>query len=177
MTEEAIRRSRRQLLMMFGVAFGSMGLAYVVFYWITAGHTWGTTNKGTFVDPPRDVNSLAWQGATPVFETQGKWWLWLVVDRCDAVCASTMHDQRAIHILLNKESDRVARALLVGGADPGALTEEALQKVRVLPKPDLPEGVYIVDPHGNLVLTYPVDTPPKPVLSDLQHLLKFSQIG
>ena len=42
---------------------------------------------------------------------------------------------------------------------------------------ELAPGVYLVDPIGNLVFRYPLDTLGKPVLSDLKRLLKVSQIG
>ena len=41
----------------------------------------------------------------------------------------------------------------------------------------LTEGIYIVDPIGNLVLHYPLSDAGKPVLTDLKKLLKLSQIG
>ena len=39
------------------------------------------------------------------------------------------------------------------------------------------EGIYIVDPNGNLVFSYPLDINPKLLLADLKRLLKVSQIG
>ena len=39
------------------------------------------------------------------------------------------------------------------------------------------EGIYIVDPNGNLVFFYPIDINPKLLLADLKRLLKVSQIG
>ena len=38
-------------------------------------------------------------------------------------------------------------------------------------------GLFIVDPHSNVILTYPLETDPEKVLKDLKHLLKISQIG
>ncbi len=45
--------------------------------------------------------------------------------------------------------------------------------------PDLPQGaqLWIVDPHGNLVLRYDGKANGKSILDDLKHLLKISQIG
>jgi hypothetical protein len=37
--------------------------------------------------------------------------------------------------------------------------------------------IYIVDPHGNLVLWYPLHEAGEPVLQDIEQLLKVSQIG
>ena len=41
----------------------------------------------------------------------------------------------------------------------------------------LTPGVYIVDPLGNVVLRYSHEQVGKPLLDDLKHLLKVSQIG
>jgi hypothetical protein len=42
---------------------------------------------------------------------------------------------------------------------------------------ELEEGIYLVDPIGNLVLFYPLTDAGQPVLDDLKKLLKLSQIG
>lgn len=42
---------------------------------------------------------------------------------------------------------------------------------------EIPEGLYIMDPDGNIILKYPLDAPGKDILEDLRHLLKVSQIG
>ncbi|MGA2655265.1 MAG: hypothetical protein ABSF18_04735, partial [Gammaproteobacteria bacterium] len=42
---------------------------------------------------------------------------------------------------------------------------------------EIPEGLYIMDPDGNIILKYSQDTPGAYMLDDLRHLLKVSQIG
>jgi hypothetical protein len=37
--------------------------------------------------------------------------------------------------------------------------------------------LYVVDPLGNLMMSYPGDAPPKSILTDLERLLKLSHIG
>jgi len=39
------------------------------------------------------------------------------------------------------------------------------------------EGVWVVDPNGNLVLRYNLAQPPEDLLKDLRRLLKVSRIG
>ena len=51
-----------------------------------------------------------------------------------------------------------------------------LQRIET-PNGDMDEGIYIVDPNGNLVFFYPLDINPKLLLADLKKLLKVSQIG
>lgn len=176
MSESTIRRGRRQVLVLFGIAFASLGIAWLTYFLVSGSGVMGTTNQGEFVDPPRHVASLF--AAEQPFNTREKWWLWYVAPQCDATCAKTMHDLKSVHVLLNRDSTRVARAMLTNNADPGQLSLEEQDKVELLGLPqDLQPGVYIVDPIGNLVLRYAIDTPPKPVLEDLKKLLKLSQIG
>lgn len=178
MDKSAANKGRRQLLVLFGIAFFSLGAAWLLYLGTQSGWRLGTTNNGEFVDPPLHVESLVWPDELGAIETRGKWWLWMVTPACESECGNTMHDLRSLHTLLNKEAHRVARALLTEDGTAGVVTAQEMDKVllRMAP-PTLQPGVYIVDPHGNLVFRYPVSTPPKPVLEDLKRLLKLSQIG
>jgi len=178
MDEVAAKRGRRQLVMLFGIAFVTLGLAWLLFLGARGGMSWGTTNNGEFIDPPTQVDTLDWIDQNGSFSTNNKWWLWMVAENCEADCAATMHDLRSLHTLLNKEANRVARALLTRDGTSGVVTAEEMDKVVLRKTPNaLTPGVYIVDPLGNLVFRYSVTTPPKPVLDDLKRLLKLSQIG
>lgn len=42
---------------------------------------------------------------------------------------------------------------------------------------EIPEGLYIMDPDGNIILKYSLETPGAYILQDFRHLLKVSQIG
>lgn len=168
-------RGRGQLMMLFGIAFATLGIAWSMYLLVSGGGVMGTTNNGAFVDPPMTVESLA---LGEPLALEGKWWIWFAADSCEATCARTMHELKSAHILLNRDSTRVARAMLTLDGSAGALSASEQEKVQLLQKPaGLTPGVYIVDPLGNLVLRYPVDTPPKPLLEDLKRLLKLSQIG
>ena len=178
MDEVAAKRGRRQLVTLFGISFATLGLAWLLFLGAREGMSWGTTNNGEFVDPPTQVGSLVWPDPKGVLNTNEKWWLWMVVDKCEADCAKTMHDLRSLHTLLNKEANRVTRALLTSDGTSGVLTTEEMERVELRRTPaSLKPGVYIVDPLGNLVFWYSPTTPPKPVLDDLKRLLRLSQIG
>ena len=85
-----------------------------------------------------------------------------------------MKSLKATHILLNKEAERVRVAY--SSADQVAPGTSGVIRVRPTQR-DMPVGIYIIDPLGNLVFFYPVDAPPEDVLKDLKRLLKVSQIG
>jgi hypothetical protein len=88
---------------------------------------------------------------------------------------------RQLHVLLNRDQDRVRRALLFRhGVEPTSVAdfEARFPKLEVLLGDDsLAAGVYVIDPHGNVILRYPYADAGKPVLDDLKKLLKASQIG
>ncbi len=178
--QTATARNRRMLLAMFAIAFLTLGGSYVLFYGAREGGVWSTTNQGEFVDPPLSVSALGLKGGDGELLTEGgTWWLWVVADGdCLGECATAVHQLRQLHILLNKDADRLQRGLVTApGVVPALLGEyPGVQHLSGDLTP-LTEGIYIVDPIGNLVLYYPLTDAGKPVLTDLKKLLKLSQIG
>lgn len=177
---DAAARNRRMLLAMFAIAFFTLGASYLLFYSAREGGVWGTTNQGSFVDPPLTVSTLGLKGTDGELITEGgSWWLWVVSGAdCTGECATAVHQLRQLHILLNKDQDRVQRGLVtMPGTAPGLLGEYPGVKHLTGDLSALTEGIYIVDPIGNLVLHYPLTDAGKPVLTDLKKLLKLSQIG
>ena len=177
---DATKKNRRLLLAMFGIAFLTLGGSYLLFYNAQDGGVWGTTNKGAFVDPPLALMDLGLidSGGQPV--TEGiTWWLLLVApEGCIDACADASHQLRQLHVLLNKDADRLQRGLVTRqGVVPEVLEDYPGMAHLTSESTALAEGIYIVDPIGNLVLFYPLEDAGKPVLTDLKKLLKLSQIG
>lgn len=172
---------RRQFVLILLVAFGSLVGAWLLFYVATQGGLWGTVNKGTFVDPPMTVADLELDTDDGVpFATDGKWWLWVVPKGpCEEACRHAVHQLRQLHVLLNRDAPRVRRALVTASGEADAALLERYPRVQVLSGnlADLKEGLYVVDPIGNLVLHYPLEDAGEPVLDDLERLLEVSQIG
>jgi hypothetical protein len=105
---------------------------------------------------------------------------------CDAACGRKLYATRQARTMQGKAMDRVVRVWLVAdeAAPPGALLAQHpdLVVIRVAaPVPAaLPAGArsfYLIDPLGNLVLSYPDDPDIKGVASDLTRLLRASRIG
>ena len=168
---------RKQLAVIFIMALCSLGGSYALFFAAQDGERWGTTNNGTFVQPVVTVDQLQWQtpDGVPLY-TYSQWWLWTVADQCDVACAEALQKLRAAHILLNKEAKRVRRGITTGPAFVIPDDQPDLLRIQSL-REQTPEGIYIVDPNGNLVFFYPLDINPKLLLADLKRLLKVSQIG
>ena len=171
-------RNRLQLIGIMMIGFVTLGASYLMFYLAQNSDGWGTTNNGTFVQPAITTTELGWR----VEGNPRRWWLWVVSNDCEAGCQQTVQHMQALHILLNREMDRVRR----GYTEMDVTTQTRAQWMTPFPElslidiadaAPLIEGVYIVDPNGNLVLHYGIDTNPKQVLQDLKKLLKVSHIG
>lgn len=111
---------------------------------------------------------------------------------CAQPCQAQVHLLKQVHTSLNKDKHRLQRVLLV----PAEIKTDALA---VLQKqyPDLliltganaettqfsaqfkvaGAQVYLVDPLGNLMMSYPEKMDPKGIFSDLKRLLKNSWAG
>ena len=181
MNRQTATSSRTQLVLIVVIALASVGGAYLLFYLTREGELWGTSNKGTFVDPPMHFADLAVQSpdAEP-FGTGGTWWLWVVPQGpCEATCQRALHQVRQVHVLLNRDASRVRRALVTAPEAVDAVLLDRYPRLEVLSGnlADLQKGVYVIDPIGNLVLHYPLSDAGEPLLDDLKRLLKVSQIG
>lgn len=184
-TEASVQKNRRMLLMIFGIAFASLGGSYLLFYVAQGSGVWGTTNNGAFVDPPLNIEDLGLVTESGVPISAGEEWRLLISagGHCDAQCEHALLQTRQLHILLNKEASRVRRALVSDGSLAATVYLADYPKAEhLIARPPAAEsklerGIYIVDPLGNLVFYYRLEDAGKPVLDDLKKLLKLSQIG
>jgi cytochrome oxidase Cu insertion factor (SCO1/SenC/PrrC family) len=199
----AVRRGRRQFLLLAALFFVPLALAFWLYYgpgdW-RPGET--GTNMGDLVDPARPLPQvdLPIAGGSPFRGEllRGKWSLVYVGDAsCDERCRKALHLTRQTRIALNKDADRVERVFLVYGncCDNDYLENEQADLVVAIagsPQagkllqsfPSYDDGpvenagrIYVVDPLGNLVLSYSANAPDKALLTDLKKLLRLSHIG
>lgn len=170
-------RGRRQLGFMFGIAAGGLLGAYLLLTLVLDRGLWGTTNQGEFVVPGLMVDQLQLRDSEGrQFATDGQWWVWVVGDVCEQACLAAAEGVALVRLRLHKDAPRVRQAVLVA--------RPLEQRLPVMELPTyhgalgvLTPGVYIVDPLGNVVLRYSHEQVGKPLLDDLKHLLKVSQIG
>ena len=168
---------RRQLTLILITAALSLGGSYLLFFATQNSSGWGTTNNGAFVNPPLNIEDLGWQDNKGIkLTTSGDWWLWTVTENCAQDCAKALKNLQATHILLNREAKRVRRAFSNSSGNFIPENQPDLKLVNTVNQP-VPEGIYIIDPNGNLVFRYAIVTNPKDILQDLKRLLKVSQIG
>jgi cytochrome oxidase Cu insertion factor (SCO1/SenC/PrrC family) len=152
---------------------------------------------GDLIQPPRALQiPVLHDGAGKVFTAQQwlKKWSVVMVDStgCAAPCQAQVHLLKQVHTSLNKDIKRVQRILLVP-TETKSETFNALQKqypdllilggsdaeaVKFAAEFNVADGqVYLVDPLGNLMMSYPTNTDAKALFSDLKRLLKNSWAG
>ena len=152
---------------------------------------------GNLVQPPKTLQFPALkdtQGKIFKPEQWNKIWSIVTVDTagCAAPCVARVHMLKQVHTSMNKEIDRVQRVLLVP-ADIKGEAFSALQKkypdliilagadaetVKFSAEFSAAKGeVFLVDPLGNLMMSYPDKFDPKGLRSDLTRLLKNSWAG
>jgi hypothetical protein len=179
--------------------FAPLGLAFYLYY----GHgTWrpgGRVNAGDLIEPPRPLPALMlplWGAGTtdPQF-LNGKWTLLYVQQgRCDDECLRHLYDTRQVRLALDREMNRVQRVFI---ADSDCCDMKELQAAH----PDLiairasaadepllallpshagavySQRIYLIDPLGNLMMSYAADAKPKGMLEDMKRLLRLSSVG
>jgi len=198
----AVRRGRRQLLLLAALFFVPLAIAFWMYYGPTGWRPSGDASKGDLIDPARPLAAIALTTADGT-QTQpdflrGKWSMVYVGDGlCDERCRKALYLTRQSRIALNKDMDRVQRVFLVTGrcCDRSFLAQEHpdLLVVRVddgasaaLLEPFPTYGgvpladagrIFIVDPLGNLLMSYAPTAPDKALLTDMKKLLRLSHIG
>jgi hypothetical protein len=178
------RKGRWQLILVLLVAIGPMILAtsmYKFKFWVPENRSF----HGELIGNGQSRADLGVQA------DESRWQLLVSAPKaCEAQCQHLVYLARQIQIGLGRDASRASHALAAAqplDADYTArLTREYPQLQRyqlelqryqkTAPDIEAPQ-LWIVDPHGNLVLRYGVDVNGKDLLNDLRQLLKLSNIG
>ncbi|MCE0914451.1 MULTISPECIES: hypothetical protein [unclassified Pseudomonas] len=176
-------RGRLQLLLILFVVLGPMILAtfmYKLKFWVPEGRSYHGVMIGNGegrVDIGIDARDERWQllVSTP--------------EACAEECRQLVYLARQIQVGLGRDASRASHALAAAqplaadyqaqlGREYPQLQRYPLDAQRYVQKVgEAGPQLWIVDPHGNLVLRYDAKVNGKHVLDDLRHLLKLSNIG
>jgi hypothetical protein len=111
---------------------------------------------------------------------------------CDEPCRQALYVMRQTRLSLNNDMSRVARVFLSTGnccaraflvhEHPGLIVLDATGKdaerlLHEFPAEGRPYSLFVVDPLGNLMMSYDSRQNPKGLLEDLRKLLRLSHIG
>ena len=139
---------------------------------------------------PRDPQPLQDGGIADGGYLLGKWTIvQLAEGGCDDRCGQALLKTRQIRLALARYIERIQRVVFLSGttfADTAAhpdllivqLRDDTGEQIRsALRANGGSERVFIVDPLGNVILSYPLDAPPDDIHDDLKKLLRLSRIG
>lgn len=193
---------RRRLLLLASVFAVPMVAAYVLYYsgWRPA----GGQAHGELVTPARPVTDIELRTvggeATRIGDLRRRWvLLYFGSSDCAAACERALYNMRQVIAAQGREAHRLRATMIV--TDTRAI--EAL-RARLTPYPDmlvltgtreqiarlarefeLPAGgalagghrLYVLDPLGNFMMSYPADADPAGMHKDIKRLLRYSQVG
>lgn len=181
------------LVLLFG---GPLVLA-VVLYFGPRERPW----LGTLPNPDRELIAGATRiPAAPLVtpggrETEPDWarYRWSVIYAriapCEAQCLEHLTRLTQVQQALGRDRDRTRRVLLAAGDVPDLALDESLlvglldaaggaSLADLLGRERIGRGrFFVVDPLGNVVVSYPPDADQKRMLEDLKRLLEVSRIG
>ena len=184
--------ARSPLLWIALIALAPVVASYAVYYLFPRTPS---ANYGTLL-PTAPIEGV--EGTRPdgsrfgLDELRGRWVLIaLSGGDCDAGCERRLYATRQARTMQGKEQDRIVRVvLLVAGTQPrpselsaGLLVQHPGLVVARVPEkvagqfPAGTKSLYVVDPLGNLVLSWPDEPDIKGIARDLTRLLKASRIG
>lgn len=188
---------RFKLLLIASIFFVPLAAAYLLYHSAGRRPTRGAEH-GELIDPARPLPEQALSfpdGSTaPIGVLRGSWFLlWLEDRNCDARCEAAFAALARVRLALDSDAARVRRVLLhsgaccaegvpaAAGADLlvlGAQGESGADFLSRFPRgADGRAGIYVVDPHGNLLMRYEDADAAPGLLKDLERLLRLSRIG
>ena len=190
-------RNRRQFYLLIAVFFGPMFVAMFLYFGADYRPP-DRTNYGVLNEPAKPLPEMlglqAQDGEAVLRDVLTDNWTmlqWLPAD-CDADCQQALYLTRQVWLSLDRRRTRVQRfAIMPPGsaaalqakadtADPNLVIVEAnsrqLANFLGVDAPE-PMHVYLIDPIGNWVMSYPPGWEPAGMLKDVKKLLKISRIG
>lgn len=199
MTDSQMPVSRRPLWILLGLFFVPLAIAFVLYS--GAWRPRGSAEHGDLLHPARPLPTVALPqpdgSVTPAEFLQQRWSLVFVGSGdCNPRCRTALADMQRIRELLGKDSVRVQSVFLVSDncCDPALRTHypaliiaqvNGAQAASLLARFPIYDNVpidaagriYIVDPLGNLLMSYAADASSIGIYEDLKRLLKLSHIG
>lgn len=184
---EPARRNLRTLWLILAVCAAPVIASFAAYYLMPAreGHSYGELLP---TQPAPHLTGAGVDGRPWTLDDEKGHWVVVVAApaACDDACGARLYATRQARTMQGRERERIRRVWLVtGGGAPDAArlaehpdVEPIRADARVVER--LPHGadaIYLVDPLGNQVLSWPASPDIRGVARDLAKLLKASRIG
>ena len=197
-------RGRKQLVLLVAFFVAPILLAVIMYNTMPAGGPTKTKNHGDLVTPARPLVDVPLQtvaGEDYKFSDMHKTWVMVYIGKadCDKSCADILYKMRQSRLAQRGEHLRIKRLYISasGKAKPSLVavlndhpglqavsgnesqTNAVLEQFKLANKPDasVANRLYLVDPFGNLMMSYESDFDPRGLIKDMELLLKISRIG
>lgn len=177
---EVQAKSNRTTLLLLLLVFLAPALGSWLLYMNVGHFHFGTTNKGEFVDPPRQVDFKG-LGLAQDYFAHHLTLAYVSGAECAADCRRALRVMQETQLALGENSHDVQRLYV----SQGILAADITQSDKGLTGRDThgaaavvafggavaPQYIYLVDRSGYVVLRYALAQDPKFILQDLRHLL------
>ncbi|MDR9435475.1 MAG: SCO family protein [Thiohalophilus sp.] len=196
-------KGRRDFLLLVAVFFLPIIIVLVLYFNLDKWDIGGERNHGDLIQPPRQLKDIALtdqEGSSFRFSDVRDKWLMLHFGgaSCNPECVEELYLMRQIRLAQGGNRQRLVRIhISTEGAPQESLRnvladhpdlkivygdDPSLQKVIDQFEHDTGAGpsvqsMYLVDPRGYLMMSYPEDYEPKGAIRDLERLLKFARSG
>jgi hypothetical protein len=192
--QERRQSSQRQLLLVASLFIVPLAAAVLLYY----SSAWRpvVNAQGRLIEPPQPIFAsgvaLSDGRPAPADVFLGYWTLVRPAADCDERTWALLEELGRVRLALDKDAPRVRRVLLTGAgcefADPAPMDADLVMVstrgsageallAQFPPAVDGRHGIYIVDPLGNLMMSYPASGSARGLLKDLEQLLRLSNIG
>ena len=195
-----VKRPKTQVWVLTAIFFVPLLTAFVLYY----SNGWrpsGSTSHGDLITPPRTLPdatlTIAGGARNSAAVFHGKWTLVFIGNgECDTQCRQSLTQIRQVRLALGDDSDRVQRVFLNrtpccagdylqlehAGLVVALVPDSAKSLIGAFPAyngvvPQRAQRTYIIDPLGNLMMSYAPGSASKGMLEDMKKLLKLSHIG
>lgn len=197
-------KGRKQLILLVAFFVAPILLAIIMYNTMPEGGPTKTKNHGDLVVPARpltDVVLLTESGKDFKFSDMNKTWVMVYIggSDCDKTCVDVLYKMRQSRLAQRGEHLRIKRLYIStsGKAKPsllkvlkdhpglevvsGKTTEinSVIEQFKLENKATAKTAkrLYLVDPFGNLMMSYESDFDAKGLIKDVELLLKISRIG
>lgn len=202
--ENEQNKGRKQLLLVIAFFVTPIILAIIMYNTMLEGGPTKTKNYGDLVIPARPLTDIALEtesGKDFKFSDMNKTWVMIYIGDadCDKTCAEALYKMRQSRLAQRGEHLRIKRLYIStsGKAKPsllkvlkehpglevvsGKTTEvnSVIEQFKLENKESAKTAnrLYLVDPFGNLMMSYERDFDAKGLIKDVELLLKISRIG
>lgn len=192
-------RSRRMLILLAALFLVPLVVSFYLYY-ASGWRPVGQVNHGELLTPPRALPAVSLATAsgedTGTEFLRGQWTLLHIgPGACDQRCRAALYTIRQVRLALGDKMERVQRVFLYSGpcceqpffgaehagliaaTVDSAAGEQLLGVFPEVPAAATAGRIYLVDPLGNLMMSYEPTAPAKGMIEDLKRLLKLSHIG